>query len=77
MIYIVFECDVWNTYSSYVIKEIFTNKVEAISFYNKGRKRYSKTGEAYILNLGIHTKRLNLSFDNDVLSDLTVIRSTK
>jgi len=77
MIYIVFECDVWNSYSSYVIKEILTNKAEAISFYNKGKKHYSNTGEEYILNLGVHTKRLNLSLDNNVLRDLTIIKSTK
>ena len=54
MIYIVFECDVWNSYSSYVIKEILTNKAEAISFYNKGKKHYSNTGEEYILNRCSH-----------------------
>jgi hypothetical protein len=77
MIYIVFECDAWSSYSSYVIKEIFTNKAEAVSFYNKGKKHYSNVGETYILNLAVHTKRLNMSLDNNVLRDLTIIKSTK
>lgn len=76
MIYIVFECDEHCSYNSYVIKEIFTNKAEALSFYNKGKKHYSNVGEKYILNLAVHTKRLNLSLDNNVLRDLIIMKST-
>lgn len=78
MIYIVYECDKRRTYSSFCIKEIFTSKKKAVAFYNKGVKLFKKQGEAdWFINLATHSPRMNLSFDNDVLHDMVLIKSNE
>ena len=78
MIYIVYECDKHRTHASTCVKEIFTSKQQALSFYNKGVKLFKMQGESeWFLNLATHSPRINLSLDNDVLHDMVLIKSNE
>jgi hypothetical protein len=78
MIYIVYEYDNHRTHASTCVKEIFTNKQQALSFYNKGVKLFKMQGESeWFLNLATHSPRINLSLDNDVLHDMVLIKSNE
>jgi hypothetical protein len=78
MIYIVYECDAHRSYKSFCVKEIFTNKKKALAFYNKGVKLFKAQGESdWYINLAEHKPRLNLSFDNDVLHDMVLIKTNE
>jgi hypothetical protein len=77
MIYVVFECDAHRMYESYCVKEMFTNKRKAISFFNKCKKIYTEGDDGWILNLAVHTPTYDLKCQSDVLHDLEIIKHTE
>lgn len=75
-LYIVFECDGHRSYDSYVVKLITPSVRLANKLFNKARKHYDTDAE-YYLNIGSYTPSFIPECDNNVLSDLKVIKTTE
>ena len=74
-IYIVFECDGHRTHTSTVIKFITTSLKKAEVLYKHAGKYY--TDNQYFLNLAIYEPVLKLDGGNNILNELSILKTTE
>ena len=75
--YIVYECDDHQSYDSFCMKLMTGNKKMATNHFNLGAKRYQNKGDGWMLVLAEYEPRIVKEFDNDVIREFNILKTSE